>query len=187
MPSAIDLRGVFSGIEKAKSRVSANYVRPGRYWAKLSRVKVDKNRTGRTFVAIEMQVARVLDDDEGRGHRIGENITHLMMTDQDSFMGNMKAFISAVLDVPESDINTDEAVEIAGDDNPLENTICELSARTIQTRAGNPFTEINYLREVPAIEFSQWAGDNIELSQVQTLFPGDTLDRLIEGAGGADE
>jgi len=165
----MDTRAVFTGLGAAKTRTASNYVRAGIYWAVIKRCKVDQSRKGDSFFAIEMQIVRVLDNDDGRGHSPREEVTHMLMTKHDSFLGNVKAFVANVLGLPDSQVGADEAVAVAGPDQPLTNTICEFHARDIMTRSNKPFTQIDYKREVPFAE----AMEHMDPDTIGFCFPGD--------------
>ncbi len=140
--------GIFDNIEKAAVGGDGNWVRPGRYTAEIMAVKLTKKFTGEEFVAIEMTIVNVLDNDEGRGHKAGESITSLMKVNLASFLGNFKQFISATLGVDPDDVTKVEANRATSDEQPLAGIIVEFNARIIQTQAGKPFTKVTFLGEV---------------------------------------
>lgn len=181
--NTVDLSSVFSGIKTAKGRIDANYIRDGRYWTAIRRIKCDKSRQGDVFVAIEQVVVKVLDNADGKGHRVGEEVTHMLMMRHDSFLGNIKAFIANVLDMPEAEIGEQEAMEICDDTQPLTNTVVEVKGRTVETKKGNPFTQVDYIREVPILE----AANDMDPDAVAIAFPGNVLDQLIANAAEQSE
>jgi len=170
----VDVQAIFSGLGNAKSRIAANYVRPGRYWAKINRCKAGQNRNGDSFVAIEMTTLLVIDNDEGRGHRETEEITHLLMVRHDSFLGNIKAFVANTLGLPEEEVTEENAMLIVGDDQPLANTCVEFFAVNVKTKKNYDFTQIDYKREVPISEVEQ----NCSPQTLSVVFPGDLLQQL---------
>lgn len=140
--------GIFDKIEGATVTGDGNWVRPGRYTAEINAVKLSKKHTGEEFVAIEMTIVSVLDDDEGKGHKVGEDIVSLMNASKMSFLGNFKQFISASLGVSPDDVTKAEALRVTSDAQPMAGIVVEFSARIIITRAGDPFTKVMFAGEV---------------------------------------
>lgn len=140
--------GMFDGIKDAKSSLDANYDRDGDYVSRIDRVKAGKTRSGDEFVAIEKTVIHVFDDGEGRGHRVGEEATHMMMTRHDSFQGNFKAFVSNSMGCGQDEVDTAACEEIISDANPMGGLIVRHVNKTIQTRKGTDFTRVSYKGEI---------------------------------------
>lgn len=173
---SVDIRAMFDGIENAKGRMSSNYIRPGRYWANIKACKASANRKGEQFVAVEMQVIKVIDDDNGNGHRVLEDVTHMLMAKHDSFMGNIKKMISDILDVPQEEITSDEAMQIVSPEQPLANTVVEFNAFNTKTQKGNDFTVVDYSREIPINETAK----HVDVETLQIAFPGGILETLMQ-------
>jgi hypothetical protein len=149
---------IFENIGNAKvSQGDGNYVRPGHYYARLNAVKLTQKFTGEQFLAVEMTVVSVLDDDEGRGHKVGEDTTHLMKAASPSFLGNVKAFIAATLGCSPDEVDQNSADRVTSDEQPLAGIVVELVGRQITTKAGKPFTKVTYKREVPPDELNEAA------------------------------
>ena len=174
------LLGVFKGLSGAKARVDANYIRPGRYWARINKVVLKKSRKDDTFIAIEMTVLAIHDDAKLQQkpgqhcHSVREAMTHMMMAKHDSFLGNVKAFLANVLGVNEAEITEDNAVEVCSDSQPLSGTIVEVNAHNIVTRKNTDFTAVNYMREVRAEE----ALAALPAEIVARYFPGNYLQNV---------
>ena len=136
-----------------KSRIDGNYVIPSHFLGKILRVKTGKNRKEESFFVVEMVVLHDCEPDKYErglfGHAVGEEVSHMMMAKHESFLSNVKGFISNVLDMPDDDIGEEEAVAVCADDQPLAGSIIEVAARNTKTRAGNDFTVVNYKGEVP--------------------------------------
>jgi len=145
-----DPRIMFAGVTEAKVRVPANYIRPGHIIAKIRRVERGITRAAKKpFIVFEMTVLKHLGGESGQGHRIGEDFGH-MIVENDSFASNVKGALMGILGVSESEISAQDAIEICAEDQPLANTIVEVKSHTILTKAGEDFTVVNYLGEVPA-------------------------------------
>jgi len=162
--------GIFKGLGKAKASQSANYLRPGNLILRLDKFKADKGRKGE-LLAIEMTVLKVLGGSvPGKDpHTVYEAVTHLLPNfgnGKDMFLPNLKGFLENILDVSEAELQDDEALEqmclaisnedpAAGAVQPLRGSILHLQATDITTRAGHPFTRVDYQREIPATEALQ--------------------------------
>lgn len=165
---------IFAGISDAKARTDANYERPGHYIELINRVKADRSRKGEDFVAIEKSILAVLDDDEGRGHRIGDEVTHMLMAKHDSFLGNIKAMIAAVFGVPAEQVQESDAVEICSEDQPMAGAVVECVNRNQVTRRGTDFTIINYKRALTVADIRA----KLDPKVIARYFPGDVLERM---------
>lgn len=146
--------GIFDGIDDARVSGDGNWVRPGHYFARINGVKLTKKFTGEHFLAVEMQIVQALDDDEGTGHRVGEDVTHLMKASSPSFLGNVKQFVSATLGCSPDEVGKAEADRVTSDEQPLAGIVVEFVGREITTKAGRPFTKVTYKREVPTNEIN---------------------------------
>lgn len=178
--------GMFDGIEEAKASFDANYMRAGHYIVRIDRVKADKSRKGDGFVAFEMTILHVFDDSEGDKaalHRPGEPVTHMLMEKHDSFLGNLKSAIANCFGCDVTEVTKAVCVKVTGTDQALGGMIVEVRNRDITTRAGNPFTKVSYVREVPAVELADVLSEKI-LGQ---FFPGDMLAEMIAEEEAADE
>lgn len=176
-PAALaQLSTMFSGIQQARAKMDANYERTGHYLERIDRVRVDISRKQETFIAIEKTIVFVMDDDDGKGHKKGEQITHMLMQKHDMFLPNVKAFIAASLSMEANQITEAEGMAVCGVDQPLTGTVLECQNKMIQTKAGHPFTAITYRRDVPASELLQSLPPNDQ----ETFFPGGALQRLAQ-------
>lgn len=146
--------GVFDGIENASAGYDSNYIRNGRYWARIGTVKVTQNFRREQFLAIELTVVHVLDDDEGRGHKAGEDIVHLIKAQSDMFLGNVKQFVSSALGCGPDAVDKNAAEKIVSDEQPLAGIVLNVSGREITTKQGKPFTKVTYGAEVTAEELA---------------------------------
>jgi hypothetical protein len=155
------MAGIFDGMGEAKSRIDGNYVIPSHFLGRINRVKTGKNRKDEGFFVVEMTVIHDCEPDKyergNYGHAVGEEVSHMMMSKHDSFLGNVKGFIGSTLDMPDEEIGEEEAMAVCAEDQPLAGTIIEVAARNTKTRAGNDFTVVNYKGEVPKEDmFAVW-------------------------------
>lgn len=141
--------GIFDGIGNAKPSGDGNWFRPGHYYSEIQAVKLATKFNGEKFLAIEQKIVKVLDNDEGRGHKVGEECTHLLKVANPSFLGNVKAFIAAALGCSPDEVGKAEADRVTSDEQPLAGIVVEVVARVKPKRNGDPFTLVTYKREVP--------------------------------------
>jgi hypothetical protein len=98
----------------------------------------------------------------------------MMMCDQDTFAGNVKAMIAGITGAPAETITSEDAIEISTDRQPLANSIVEVAAKNVTTKAGNPFTAVDFIREIPPAEAIQ----SIPADVVAVAFPNNLLATL---------
>jgi hypothetical protein len=159
--------GLFEGIKDAKASRGANYVRAGNYLVVINRVKLDKTRKNIAFVAIEMtNLVTLSEDPADKPHRPGEHMSHLLMSDKDSWLGNFKAFISNVMGVPEDEVDEAACEQVTGKDQPLAGLIVEMQNKIIETKEKKPFTLVNYVRA-------------LEPEEAKSLIPAEVLDKFL--------
>ena len=135
---------IFDKIGSAKMGQAGNWVRPGRYTARVDAVKLVKKFNGEEFVAIEMTILTVLDDENGTGHKAEEEITHLMKVQNPSFLGSFKQFASTALGCDPDDLDKPAADKITSDEQPLAGIPIAFLARQKPTKAGGQFTLVMY-------------------------------------------
>lgn len=132
--------GVFDKIEDAKSSQDSNPVRPGEIWAKITECKLIEKYNKDKLMLINMTVVRVIEGE----HKVGEDITHFLKTNADSFLGNVKQFVASTLGCKPEDVGQPEAERVVSEHNPMAGFIVEVKSRMIKTRAGNDFTKVHY-------------------------------------------
>jgi len=170
-------RRVFSGLKGAKMSGDSNWVKPGLYWCRLDNVKLDETRKNGAALFVEMTVVHVLDDDNGLGHKLGESCTHGMFSKFDSFLGNVKQFISGTLGVAPDEVEEQHIFDIIEADQPLQGTVVEVQARQIITREkGNKFTKVNYKQEIQAKDLLATLDEDAQ----RIYFPDNVLERFAD-------
>lgn len=174
---------IFGGIKDARSRFDANYLIPCHCLWRIDNVKVDENRSGEGFMAIELTCLEDLVPDKYArgvyGHTQGESASHLMMKKHDSFLGNVKSFIANTMGVPVEEITENDALAICDASQPLRNTVVEIEARNTKTKRNTDFTVVNYKGEVtPSELLSRWSEREDGAALVERFFPDGLLERL---------
>ncbi len=135
----------FDNIETAKTTEGGNWVRPGRYQARLGAIRMVTNRAKAELLAIESEITKVIDGPGEQPHRVGEEIVHFMKVSLDSFLGNAKQFISASLGVHADAVGAEQADTVVSDEQPLAGIIVEFTATVIKTKAGTDWTKVMYV------------------------------------------
>lgn len=155
--------GLFAGVKNAPKRIDSNYEKPGTYWERIDACKTGTSRKGDEFAVLEKTVIRVIDDAEGEGHRVGENISHMMMKKHDSFLSNIKTLISDIYEISEEDVNEELCEQVFPEKDDQESIfaglIVECSNRNIVTKKNNDFTAVKYVREVSPQEILETLDD----------------------------
>ena len=135
---------IFDKIGDASVSQGGNWIRPGKYTARVDGVKLVKKHTGEEFVAIEMNILTVIDNDDGKGHTVDEDITHLLKVQNPSFLGNFKQFASEALGCEADELDKAAADKITSDEQPLAGIDIGFRARQKPTKKGGQFTLVMY-------------------------------------------
>lgn len=169
---------IFANITSAKMRLDANYEKEGHYLERIDKIKLDKNRKGEAFLAVEKTVVKIIAPPPAgkEGHKVGEAICHMLMVRHDSFLGNVKSMIAAIMELKPEDIKPEDAVAICAADQPLTGMVVECQNRGIMTKENKPFTAINYKREVPPIELLSGV---LDAEAIRLYFPNEILNKLM--------
>ena len=145
----------FEGVEAAKPQKSGNFIRPCDIIARIDRIKKGETRKGIGFIANEMIVLHAF---EG-SHVVGENITHMLMMDKDSFLGNWKAMIMGIASCAEEEITQEQSEVIISEEQPFSGDVIRVKARNIKTQADKDFTVVDYHGAVLAEEWMALMSD----------------------------
>lgn len=173
--SSVDIDDVFGTITEAKSMLSTSYMKPGHYLMVVRKIKLDKNRKKKIFLAIEATVLHALDDNEGQGHRVGADVSQVIMEEWDGFLGDCKAAFSAMLQCPEDDIDLAACKLVCGEDQPCEDVIVEVYCRNKTTKSDKDFTVVTYKRVIGDEEAVEVIGQEI-LERYGIVLDGDDDD-----------
>ncbi len=182
MSSTLNAMDIFKNISSAKMTMDGNYEREGRYLWRIDAVKMDKNRKGDTFLAVEKTCIKVLSapeavpnpDPKKRPHAEGEAVCHMMMAKHDSFLGNVKSMIAHILEMRPEDITAEDAASLCAPEQLLTGMIVETNNRTQLTKAKTEFTVVNYIRRYKATE----ALSALSANAIAAYFPNNALQKL---------
>ncbi len=175
--------GMFDEIGKASATFNANYERPGKYIEWIKAVKTVVTRQNGDGIVLEKRVAVVLDDNSGQGHKPGEEVSHMLLSKYDSFLGNVKAMVIGIMGLDDPDSISDaewvETCEEMVDEKkaPLAGLFVEVHNRNIVTRNENDFTVVSYIQEVHPEEVRELMGD-----YANKFLPADDWDKMIAEA-----
>lgn len=140
--------GIFKGLKDAKAAQGGNYERIGHYLERIDKVKTDTSRKGAEFLAIEKTVVRVIDNAQGKGHTLGESVTHMFTMKKEyaeTTLGNIKAMIAAILALPPDQVTDEVGEMISSERQPLAGMLIEVNNQTITTKKMTLFTQVRYL------------------------------------------
>ena len=148
--------GIFDKVDKANRQHVSNWIREGRYIVRVDSVATGEGRKDE-FWKLEMTVAVVIDDVNETGHKYGEQVTRMRMSKQEGTLPEWKAFVCCVLpDTNEDDIDDDFSEALAcGPESEAAGKFIEVHARTIETKAGNNFTRLDYTRLIEPDELAE--------------------------------
>lgn len=170
-----ELTVIFDGIEKARASRQSNWVKPGHYIFSINKIRLGKTRKEEVFMVVEMTVLHVYDGE----HRVGQEVSHMLMKKHDSFLPNVKAMIASICEVGEEDVKQEDCSRVCKDDGsdeaqPLAGVVVECINQDIPTRTGGIFTQVKYKGVVP---FGKLKKILPEDSQIM-FYPEGELDEL---------
>lgn len=133
--------GLFSKIKEAKSNGGGIYFLPGTYELECAAVKTGKTREGdKPFFVAEFVILASSNPERP----VGTSVSYMVMLDKymETALGNVKQCISALFNVPESDVDEAGVDEAVGPSNPAKGAKVKATASNIKTRAGKDFTKV---------------------------------------------
>lgn len=132
--------GLFSGIREAKVSQGGVYIAPGVYRSKILAVKQGTTRKGVGFFVVELEHLK----SNNESHPAGARVSWMVTLDKDAALGNVKEFLSIVTDTPEEQIDEEGVDLITSAQNPLKDTIVDISAINKPTKAGGEYTRVSW-------------------------------------------
>ena len=130
--------GMFDGIEGASSSKGGVYLLPGNYLLAVQAAKIGSSRNKGDFFVVEFEI--VSSDNPERP--VGSRVSWMTMKNNDAFLGNVKGFAQAALDMAEDDITAEDIEAMIDDEQPLVGVQVKAQATNIVTRAGKDFTKV---------------------------------------------
>lgn len=130
---------LYNRILNAQSTKGGNYVVPGNYIVELGKVFFKNDRKGVPCFIVEMNIV----DSDNDERKAGTPMTWLVKCDKDAAEGNIKAFFESVLD-PGEKLSPEFMKDATGEENPLMGLKMKLFAFNKDTKAGKPFTRVEW-------------------------------------------
>lgn len=171
--------GVFSGVSQATPAMSATYCGVGMYQSQIVKAFIKTTQKREQVALVEMRVCNVLDDAQGRGHRVGDDVTWCIKVSNLYFLSEIRSFVAGSIGADFNEVDEATCTRVFSDENPLAGCFVEWKGTEKPTQAGNLFTKIQFIRNVPAAEIKQ----NMDPAAVARMFPNGALDQLIANEG----
>ena len=171
------LAGMFTGIQNARPSMNRDFLRPGRYWLKIDTCRVGQKRNMIPFACADFVVIAVLDNDNGLGHRVGDEVSFFCGKDQpEIFLREIQNFVGGTMEIEPTSLTELDCMEVFGPGQPLRGTVVESIGRTKVTKTGKQLTTTKFQREVPPAELLNCLPDDL----VQRFWPDGALARMAQ-------
>ena len=132
--------GIFATVADSKPTVGGKYFLPGNYLVEIQRCKEGETRKKIPFFVVECKIIQSDNPDM----KVGTDCSWLVMMDKDAAPGNIKAFVMAAAGVEEDEVDEAGCEEICSERQPLAGTKMRVEAYNKPTKAGMPFTRLNW-------------------------------------------
>lgn len=149
-----DPQSPFAGMKEVSREQNSSWYRPGAYLVRVDVVKWFNKKCGEVAFKSEVTVIQVINDGEGGGNRLGEQISHVIPKGGFKFLERVKGFIACATNSEDEDVDDEATLYACGDTQPLAGYVLQVSARNTPTKkhtAEKPafFTNINYETRIP--------------------------------------
>lgn len=147
----IRIMGRFSGMKDAQVSAGGNYFTPGIYLVEVEKVHMITTRKGADMYIVE---TRVLESQSPNPPEMmkdgspaaatkspGSSPSYCVPMALDSALGNIKAFLAALLGENPEEITEEVAEESIADSNPLKGMKVRVECTMVVTNAGRDFTK----------------------------------------------
>jgi len=183
----------FQQATQTRSSSDYDYLQPGRYFARIDSIKDGETQEGVDFVACDMTIVKVIDDNAGQGHKVGDNVSWITLAKTVKkagltyFYKDVANFFGAVMNEDSEAFEngdtglSDCEVLLEREGNPMAGFVLEIHAKgrtytaddgTIKTVTANkPFKGRLSIDEVE---------EELEEDVINKYFPNDILDELRE-------
>ncbi len=148
----------FKGLDNTNPSRNYEFIRAGRYLARVEEFRFGENRSKRGFARFLFQILSVLDPsaaatDPKGPHRVGEKVSWVLMADKDASAPNLKAALMAICECDAVEITDEASEQMASDAQPLKGIFVEIDGSLQKARSnGNLFTRITVKRRVRGSE-----------------------------------
>ena len=131
----------FSRVEDSDGRSGGIYPLPGIYhMLYVDTIKMIRSRKGEDVFIAEFDILQ--SDVEAR--KAGTRMSWAVNFRHDASPGNVKAFLAAVMNVPQTDVDAKGAQYACSDKNPCHGRLVRLEAVMTKTKSNNDFTLCNF-------------------------------------------
>lgn len=135
----------FSRIEDSEGRTGGIYPLPGVYPVLyVDTLKMIRSRKGEDVFVAEFDILQ----SDLPERRAGTRMSWAVNFRHDASPGNVKAFLAALMNVPQAEVDGKSAQYACGDKNPCHGRLIRLEAVLTKTKGGNDFTLCNW-RSLP--------------------------------------
>ncbi len=137
------ITSAYGKVSEAKYSEGGIYVLPGVYQFRVDACKHIKIRSGAEAFVVELTVL----ESNNPERAVGSQCSWMVTLDKEPALGNVKQFVTAATEFPDSAINEEAILLIVGEKNPLKGTILRCSANVIKTKAGRDFTKVKWFSD----------------------------------------
>lgn len=133
--------GFLSGISSAEVNSGRRYITPGKYSLEVKVVNHGSTRNREPFFAVELEVVET----DSADYKTGDTVNWFQKLTNDAALGNIKGFLCAAYKVEPEELTEEQADKALDEDQPLVGEIVWAEAFEVTTKAGNPFTVVNWI------------------------------------------
>lgn len=157
--------GLFGNIAKVTPSVSTPYFEPGGYRLRVASLQVGNSQKGKgAFFAATFDILESTRADRPPGSRMGQV---MFFSTGDVVLGNIKALVAAILEVPHDQITPPVMESVVGGDGTITaGREVYAEAVMVKTKAQTDFTKVN------------WTSPKDWVAAGRTLAPGNTISIL---------
>lgn len=178
---------LFRGMGKRKSSTSGNYFKIGSYVTQIVRMKDGESlKDNADYTVAEQRVVIVLDDNEGKASRPGEECSEVWKSNQAGAPERFKGWLKVVTGA-EDDSEIDEGVceQVVSKEQPLKGRFLEVRCykKTLSkpSKAGQTTIDATkVVRRVPASEVLEFFEDKDNADDKERLFADGELEKLVK-------
>lgn len=177
----VDLRSMFRDLPGTQPlQDQGEFIKPGRFWGVIRDCRAFQNIKFQQRLAIDFDVIHVVDNDYGRGHKVGEKVTKMFFRENLYFAREVMAFVCNTMEVDSAQVTIEDAASVFNGSNPLTNMIVEIYAhQKMSQKTGKMFCVVNIIRPVPAAEVLA----NVPPEVISRFFTAGFLEGEVQRAG----
>lgn len=134
--------GRFGGVGDAKYNEGGVYFQPGRYLVRVDVVKTGESRKKVEFFVVECTILY----SENPELKKGGSVSWMVMSDWDTYLGNIKHFVSVAQEVEMDEVDEEGVEMCVSDENPLAGTFLVAVAANVKTKKDADFTKVKWMQ-----------------------------------------